>query len=84
MADHMLTTTDNPFNPFTEYAEWNTWDQTAGYHTNSYLARVARISDELTDADLDAAYEAAVDEIVRENVNGMYKKVGAEPGNSIS
>jgi hypothetical protein len=82
MPNHMLTTADNPFSPFTQYAEWNTWDEAAGYHTNSYLARVVRISDELSEADLDAAYESAVDEIVQENVNGMYRKV-AEPENSI-
>lgn len=79
MPNHMLTTVDNPFNPFTHYSEWVNWDeQLCGYYTNSYLARVARVSDELSDADYDLAYEAAVDEIVRENVNGLYRKV-AEP-----
>lgn len=72
---HMLTTVDNPFNPFTEYDEWNRWDIDMGYHTTSYLARITRTSDELSDYDQDLALEYAVDEIVRENVNGMYKKV---------
>jgi hypothetical protein len=39
---------------------------------------VARVSDELSEADFDVAYENAVDEIVRENVNGLYRKV-SEP-----
>lgn len=78
MPGHMLTTVDNPFNPFTQYAEWATWDEACGYHTNSLLARVARVSDELSEADFDVAYENAVDEIVRENVNGLYRKV-SEP-----
>lgn len=77
MPDHMLTTVDNPFNPFTEYAEWNSWDVAMGYHTNSYLARIARVSLDLSEADLDFAYESAVDEIVTENINGMYRKVQA-------
>lgn len=78
MPGHMLTTVDNPFNPFTQYAEWSNYDEQCGYFTNSFLARVARISDELSEADLDLVYEEAVDEIVRENVNGLYRKV-AEP-----
>lgn len=77
MADHMLTTSDNPFNPFTQYAEWKTWDEACGYYTNSYLARVARVADTMTEADLDVAYENAVDEIVQMNVNGLYRKVEA-------
>lgn len=77
MADHMLTTVDNPFDPFTQYREWNAWDEAAGYHTNSYLARVARIADTMTEADLDFAYETAVQEIVDMNVNGVYRKVKA-------
>lgn len=76
MANHMLTTVDNPFDPWSQYAEWVNWDeQLCGYHTNALLARVARVSDALTEADLDVAYENAVDEIVRENVNGLYRKV---------
>jgi hypothetical protein len=82
MASHMLTTVDNPFNPFTHYAEWVNYDeQLCGYYTNSYLARIARVSDELSDADFDVAYENAVDEIVRENINGLYRKV-SEPETS--
>lgn len=74
-TDHMLTTVDNPFNPFTHYREWNRWDEANGYYTNSFLARVARVSDNLSEADFDSAYEAAVDEIARENVCGRYRKI---------
>lgn len=79
MADHMLTTTDNPFDPWTQYAEWQAWDEACGYFTNSYLARVARVADTMTEADLSVAYENAVDEIVSMNVNGLYRKVPAPP-----
>lgn len=73
----MLTTVDNPFDPFTQYDEWFAWDASAGYHTPSFLARVARSSDELSDADQRVAVNDAIDEIVRENVNGVYRKVEA-------
>lgn len=71
----MLTTVDNPFDPFTQYDEWYSWDSNAGYHTPGLLARIAVLSDELSDADERAAINSAIDEIVRENVSGVHKKV---------
>lgn len=75
--EHMLTTVDNPFSPFTHFDEWYAYDKFLGYHTPSFLARVARTSDDLSEADQHVAIEAAIDEIVRENVLGVYKKVAA-------
>lgn len=75
MKEHMLTTTDNPFNPYTDFDEWNAWDMRAGYHTLAYLARVTRLSHELSESDTILAVELAIDEIVRENILGVYTKV---------
>jgi hypothetical protein len=72
---HMLTTLDNPFDPFTRFTEWYNWDESAGYHTSAYLARVDRNSDGLSETDQELAHEQAIDEIVRENVTGNYRKV---------
>lgn len=72
---HMLTTIDNPFDPFTQWDEWNRWDQASGYNTTSFLARIVASSDELSETDQDLAIEQAIDEIVKENVTGMYRKV---------
>lgn len=74
-TEHMLTTVDNPFDPFTQFKEWYAWDFEKGYHTSSFLARVAKTSDDLSEADQKAAIEEAIDEIVRENVIGLYRKV---------
>lgn len=74
----MITTTDNPFSPFTAFDEWNKWDMDHDYHTLSYLARVTRTSDELTFADQELAIEQAIDEIVSENILGVYRKVTPE------
>ncbi len=71
----MLTTTDNPFDPFDQYDEWYAHDARLGHHTPSFLARVTVLSDETSEADQDLAVEYAIDEIVMENVNGLYKKV---------
>lgn len=78
MTLHMLTTTDNPYNPSTDFDLWDAWDRRSGYHTMAYLARVAFTSHELSDADQDLAIELAIDEIVSENVLGIYKKVEVE------
>ena len=74
-VEHMLTTVDNPFNPHTHFEEWYAYDERSGYHTTSFLARVVRTSDELSEADQHVAIENAIDEIVRENVLGIYRKV---------
>lgn len=74
-AQHMLTTIDNPFDPFTQYDEWYQMDVRLGHNTSSFLARIIRTSDDLSEADQDAALEQAIDEIVKENVSGLYRKV---------
>lgn len=76
MSDvHMLTTIDNPYSPETQWDEWFQFDSSHGYHTPGLLARITRSSDELSEVDQDAARELAIDEIIRENVLGILKKV---------
>lgn len=77
MIEHMLTTVDNPFDPFTQYEEWYAFDESAGHRTTQFLARIARTSDELSEADQSLAIEQAIDEIVNENVSGLYRKVAS-------
>jgi hypothetical protein len=72
--EHMLTTVDNPFDPFTQFDEWFAYDTAMGYGTAGMLARIANCSDELSDADQDEAIESAIDEIVKQNVLGLYRK----------
>lgn len=61
----MLSTKDNPYNPFTHWDAWLAWDMMAGYHTNAYLARVVRTSDELSDGDQAQSIIDGMEEIVR-------------------
>ena len=70
----MLTTKDNPFNPFTQYEEWKVFDEDKGYFTNNYLARIVRTSNDLSEADQEAAINTAIDEIVELNILGIYRK----------
>lgn len=73
----MLTTVDNPFDPFTQFNEWFSWDTAMGYNTPGLLARIVRTSEELSETDQAQAIDIAMDEIVRENVSGMHRKVEA-------
>ncbi len=73
--EFLLTTIDNPFNPFTQWNDWKRLDEDMGYFTCNYLARIARTSDDLSDADMIQAIDNAINEIVKLNVNGMYRKI---------
>ena len=75
MKEHMLTTTDNPYNPFTQFLEWQSWDETHGYYSLPLLARVCKVSNELSDSDQSIAIEMGIEEIVRENISGMHRRV---------
>ena len=78
MSSRMLTTTDNPFDPHTQFDEWNAYDMGKGYHTLSYLARVANYSNDLSQVDRERVIDEAIDEIVELNVLGIYT-VSEEP-----
>lgn len=75
MAAVFLTTLDNPYDYFTQFDEWYAFDIEKGYNTCNYLARIALTSTEMSDKDYEKAVEDAVDEIVRLNITGNYKKI---------
>ena len=70
-----LTTIDNPFNPFTDFTKWFLYDIEKGYYSCAYLSRIARTSDQLSDAENLNEIERAIDEIIRLDFMGIYKKV---------
>jgi len=78
MQESMLSTVDNPFDPFTQYDMWYAFDERLGYHSTLILGRVVKTSEELSDTDQSIAIEDAIDEIVKENVSGMHRKVTPE------
>ncbi len=81
MEDVMLTTVDNPYDPFTHFDEWQVFDEAKGYYTCSYLARIVKTSDELSDTDEALAISQAIDEIVKLNILGIYRKVTKQSTN---
>lgn len=74
-ADCALTTIDNPFDPFKQFDEWFMFDEEKGYHSTSYLGRIARTSDQLSDEENRIEVERAIDEIIKYDFRGIYKKV---------
>ena len=70
----MLTTVDNPFDPFEQFTSWFMFDEEKGYHTCSYLGRIARTSDQLSEEN-ELENERAIDEILKYDFRNIYKKV---------
>lgn len=70
-----LTTFDNPFDPFEQFTSWFLFDEEKGYHSCSYLGRIARTCDSFTEEENNAEIERAIDEIVKYDFRNIYKKV---------
>ena len=73
--EFMLTTFDNPFDPFEQFTSWFLFDVEKGYNTCSYLARIANISNDLSQTEIDEEVERAIDEIIEYDFLNIYKKV---------
>ena len=70
-----LTTFDNPFDPFEQFTSWFLFDVEKGYNSSSYLARIAKLSDDLSEEEADIEVERAIDEIIKYDFMNIYKKV---------
>lgn len=75
MEKCMLTTTDNPYDPFTEFEAWYRYDEAKGYHSSAFLARIARTSDQLSEQENIEEVERAINDIIKYDPLGIYKKV---------
>ena len=78
MVVSMLTTTDNPYDPFDQFEDWYAFDEHHGYCTCGYINRIANTSSDLSPEDQAFAVNLAIDEILKFNVLGIYKKVSKE------
>lgn len=70
-----ITTFDNPFNPFTQFTEWLLFDKEKGYNTCEYLARIAKVEDNLSQQEYNRAVEQAIDSIIETDPFNIYKKI---------
>lgn len=74
-AKFALTTIDNPFDPFTQFSDWLMFDNNKGYCSSSYLARIAKTSEQLSREENNDEIERAIDEIIENDFLKIYKKV---------
>lgn len=74
-----LTTFDNPYNPFEQFSSWFLFDVEKGYNTCSYLGRIAKTSDQLSEEENEFEIERAIDEIIKYDFRDIYRKVTRQP-----
>jgi hypothetical protein len=82
VAATFITTLDNPYDYFEQFDEWYAWDISHGYdtigqpyNTLNYVARIAGDGHGLTDEEYEMRINEAVDEILRLNLTGNYRRV---------
>lgn len=73
--DCKLTTIDNPFDPFEQFDSWLMFDKEKGYNSCERLARIAQITDDMTQKEFDDENERAIDEIIKHDILNVYQKV---------
>lgn len=81
--ESMLTTTDNPYDPFEQFDPWFLFDVEHGYDSCSKIARILEkngvsLYEGLSDKEIDAATDQAIDEIVLYDPLDVFKKVTRE------
>ena len=74
----MLTTVDNPFNPFEDYKSWLSFDNEHNYNTAGRVMRVANVTEEMSSYEENLEIERAIEEIIKNDVLNIYKKVSAD------
>ena len=69
-----LTTVDNPFDPFEQFSSWLMFDIEKGYQSCEKLARIAKISDDMSQAEIDEEIDRAIEEIIQYDFLNIYTK----------
>ena len=72
--NYLLTTIDNPYNPFDDFTSWYMFDCEKGYNTASRVARIANISPEMTQKEIDEETDRAMNLIVKYDFEDKYIK----------
>lgn len=91
MAEHMLTTTDNPYDPFNNFNKWYDYDRDLARHQGrpdclSYQARMASrngLNSQMPEGMYRRIIEETIQEIVFNNVTGKYMMVTEEEASKL-
>lgn len=78
--EYMLSTFDNPYNPFHHFTLWDLFDREHGHNSCALIARVLEKNgisafDGLSQVELDAAADDAIDEIIMNDDANVYIRV---------
>ena len=73
-----LTTIDNPFDPFDDFTSWFMFDIEKGYYTCSKIARLTKVTDDMTEKEESEEVERVVDRLIELDPLDIYKKVVRE------
>jgi hypothetical protein len=60
----MITTFDNPYNPFDEFNLWLMFDKEKGYNSCERMMRLANITEDMTQIEIDAECDRAMDRLI--------------------
>ncbi|WP_288887054.1 hypothetical protein [uncultured Eubacterium sp.] len=68
-----ITTIDNPFNPFEDFASWYDFDMEKGYCSCQRVARLANITDDMSEVEKDVETERATRRLVEIDPLDIYQ-----------
>lgn len=69
-----LTTVDNPFDPFEQFSSWLMFDIEKGYQSCEKLAKITKISDDMSQSEIDEEIDRAIEEIIQYDFLNIYTK----------
>ena len=67
-----ITTIDNPYDPLEQFDLWNAFDIEHQYYSCARLARIAKLSDDMTQQEEDEEIERGIDAII---ANDLEKQI---------
>ena len=75
MNDVMITTFDNPFDPFEQFDSWFAFDVEKGYYSCSKIARIAQLTDDMSEVEMQIEKERAIDVLIKNDFLNIFTKV---------
>lgn len=70
-----ITTIDNPFDPFDDFTSWFLFDIEKGYYTCNKIARLSKMTEDMTDKEEMEEIERIIDRLIELDPLDIYKKV---------
>lgn len=71
----MLSTFDNPFNPFNDFDSWWLFDKEKGYNSCEKLARLLKITEDMSSVEQEQERIRAIDRIIELDFTDTFIRV---------